>query len=403
MSTGVQLQSGLLEQVFRSNPLYEFVPFHRFNENERAVLGDLRRSAGVRGILRPRLRSTLGVKTATRSLVSLMSARRSPGQLPAWVTRSQDQSQLEAEVARLVLDGILEVERDGRFVSGAGAEHLLGDAVQLDGGSDPLDALSMAAVRYADALRIDSPSPLAARIYFYNRIPVTPRWAHRLATREAVLDFLGLAEGRSLRRFADRYWTLTPGDELQDWASWSPRERSLRGSPDEPTLKIYVSPATTALRDAVEAVLRTLAQLAPTPFKTGGDLNGLLRPDKLVIYLQNESELQEVAAHLSRSLDGMPAHGVPFTASVDGTALISRGLDPPSSARILESDERESWRVWVTNRLAVYLLTARATRTERTRVTNAQFAVGRLRLDGVDTRQWTPDGIDWAQNVGALS
>jgi hypothetical protein len=399
MIASIPARSGLLERVFRSNPAYEFLPFRRFSESERELLGDLRHSVDVRGILRPRARSTLGVKTATGSLVALFRARRAPGRLPTWLTKGGPESMLEDEIARLVLDGVLEVERDGHFVSGAGADHLLRDSEQGEDRADPLESLSTAAVRYAAALSIDSPLSLASRIYFYNRIPVSPRWAHRLPTREAVLDFLGLAEGSSLRRLVDRHWTLTPADDLQDWASWKSRDRSRRRSEDAPTLKIYVSPMPVALRDAVGIVVRTLLQLEPTSFKTGGDINGLFRPDKFVIYFEDETELREVAEHLTRSLDGMLAHGVPFTASVNETGILSRGLDPPRTARVLESDGPESWRVWVTNRLAVNLLTARATRTTHTEMTDDQFAIARLRLDGVDTRQWTPGGIEWAQHA----
>jgi hypothetical protein len=43
----------------------------------------------------------------------------------------------------------------------------------------------------------DAPTALSARIYFYNRIPITPRWVHRLSMRRG-LGFLGLR--RAVRR-----------------------------------------------------------------------------------------------------------------------------------------------------------------------------------------------------------
>src|SRR5262249_45994691 len=153
----------LLEQTFRSNPVYEFVPFRRFNTAEQELIDGLAHDAGVRGMLRPRVRTSLGVKAATRSLAALVRARQTPGPLPARLRQVADDQAVVDEVTRLGLDGILEVEHDGEFVSGAGASHLLLDAEARDDAADPLDALSSAAIRYGEALDIDSSASLSAR------------------------------------------------------------------------------------------------------------------------------------------------------------------------------------------------------------------------------------------------
>src|SRR5213075_881941 len=154
------------------------------------VAHDLSRDADMRGMLRPRGSNTLGVKTATRSLAALFRALSVPGPLPKRL-RQSDGDETPREVARLVLDGILEVERDGRFVSGVQAEHLLPQLPDhAIGANDRLARLSHEAIRYGEALEIDDPGSLSARIYFYNRVPVAPRWAHRLTTPDSILDFL---------------------------------------------------------------------------------------------------------------------------------------------------------------------------------------------------------------------
>jgi hypothetical protein len=389
-------RSDLLSRVFRANPAYEFVPFSRFVGDEREMIKDLSRQGDVTGMLRPHVRTTLGSKAATRSLASLHRARRSPGLLPERLRRAESEAAMAGEVARLVLDGILELERDGQFVSGIGAADLVG-LEPPDDESDALASLSSAAVRYGEALAIDSPLLLSARIYFYNRIPVTPRWAHRLPHRNAVLEFLGLAEGGDLRRELDRAWDLTPPEDTHDWLMWTPKSSTLTRGNDEGMFKIYVSPMPGHLRDAVHVLVRELAECGRTTFKVGGDVNGLLRPDKLVVYFTDRAHFEEAAAKLARSFAGMSPQGVPFTAPVVANGLISRGMDPPRSTTLLRTRGGESWRQWVTNRLAVYLLTARATRTDATAMTDAQFAVARLRLDGVDVRQWAPDSIGWAE------
>jgi hypothetical protein len=403
MTTLAAARSDVLGQTFRANPSYEFVPFHRFVGGEQDLIEDLSRDPEVCGLLRPRVRATLGVKAATRSLATLFRARRAPGRLPARLTQAESTQSAADEVIRLVLDGILEVERDGEFVTGASADHLIDGADRPGEAADRLQALSYAAIEYGSALEIDSSASLSARMYFYNRIPVTPRWAQRLATRDAILEFLGLAEGSELRRTVDRRWGLGPNDDMQGWLTWNPRAPRSRRSNDAPMHKIYVSPMPGELRDAVAIVIRALSECEATAFKIGADVHGLFRPDKLVVYLGNYTELEEVARHLTRSLDGMTPHGVPFTAQVDRAGVLSRGMDPPRSTRILSWRETESWRLWVTNRLAVYLLTARATKSHATALTAAQYATARLRLDGVDTQQWTPDSIEWGQQPAGVA
>ena len=92
---------------------------------------------------------------------------------------------------------------------------------------------------------------------------------------------------------------------------------------------------------------------------------------------------------LGKELDGCPAHGVPFTAEISGEGLLSWGVDPPESKQMLSWQPQESWRLWLTNRLANALLTAR-------RANSAsgpepwRYALERLGLEGIDTESWTP-------------
>jgi hypothetical protein len=79
--------------------------------------------------------------------------------------------------------------------------------------------------------------------------------------------------------------------------------------------------------------------------------------------------------------------------------LLSWGIDPPPEEQALPWLIRESWRLWVTNRLAVALI---ASSTEDTaNLEPWRFALRRLQLEGVDTRSWTPASVDWNRNFGA--
>jgi len=135
-------------------------------------------------------------------------------------------------------------------------------------------------------------------------------------------------------------------------------------------------------------------------WKIGADLAGLLRPDKIVAYFPDFDALARAAQILCERLDGLPAHGVPFTAEIGGGGLLSWGMDPPRDEALPWSGP-ESWRIWLANRLARALLDARAqTGTVETDpaplnppLAPWRFAVERLRLEGVDTDSWTPGAL----------
>jgi hypothetical protein len=70
--------------------------------------------------------------------------------------------------------------------------------------------------------------------------------------------------------------------------------------------------------------------------------------------------------------------------------LLSWGFDPPPDKGALAWRERESWRLWVTNRLAIALVSAK--RRGAAGIEPWQFALERLRLENVDTDTWAPTG-----------
>jgi len=135
-------------------------------------------------------------------------------------------------------------------------------------------------------------------------------------------------------------------------------------------------------------VLELLRESPAHHFKVGSDAAGLLRPDKIVIYFWDFESLQETAKQIAARLAGCPAQGVPFSAGLGGDALLSWGIDPQPEKGALAWQERESWRLWLTNRLAVALLAAKKAPTSG--LEPWRFALERLRLDNVDTETWAP-------------
>jgi hypothetical protein len=377
----------LLAGRFRANTAYELVLFDRLAPEERETLGGLRSDPSFYGVLRPRPGAeALGIKSVDRETALLVLTLAMPAPLPGYVGDLFGADTGRA-VARLVADGVLEVDAGGGFVSGAGALRLLAPEGEGCGGGGRIAALSRQALRFAQALPIDEPAALAARLYGYHRLPLTPRWRRLLPDAAAQARYLGTAAGGPAAAALGRDWVALP--PAPTWLSWW--RRSHRGfAPGAPTYKLYVSPTPEALSGGgFAAIAAALAAAGAIQFKVGADAAGLLRPDKIVGYFADFAALGEAATLLRERLDGAPAHGVPFTAEIGADGLLSWGLDP-SPADGLPWTGAESWRLWLAQRLARALLSGRAAAAGRELPEPWRFAVERLRLEGIDTDTWTP-------------
>lgn len=352
--------------------------FDRLPPGEREALAPLRNDPGFYGVLRPREGGERrGVKSVDRETALLFLTLREPGPLPSYV-RAVLGDETARTVSRLVADGILEVERGGGFVSGPAAfEGAAGEA-----GRGRLAELSAAALRYGQALAVDDPLTLSFRLYGYNHRPLTPGWKRLLATAEAVQAHLGIAFGGARRRLLDRVWA--PQEPFEAWLSWRLRSGESSSRPDGATFKLYVSPAPEALGGSFGAILEAFAAARVPHFKIGAGAAGLLRADKIVAYFPDFERLAGAADAIASRLGGVPVQGVPFTSEIAGDGLLSWGADPPAGSGI--RGRSESWRLWLTHRLARALLDARTAGAAEP----WRFAIERVRLEGVDPETWTP-------------
>jgi hypothetical protein len=66
----------------------------------------------------------------------------------------------------------------------------------------------------------------------------------------------------------------------------------------------------------------------------------------------------DIALILKKELSGFTAQGVPFTAQIDESGLLSWGLDPPDTD-VLSQIEAGSWRMKVTDQLALAIIQSR--------------------------------------------
>jgi hypothetical protein len=388
--------SDVLQRGFRANPSFELVLFDRLEPGERETLAELRKDPDFYGILRPReLSAALGVKSVDRETALLFLTLREPGPLPSYMKTMLGDGTLRV-VARLVADAILEIEEEGRFLSGAPALALFGERRSGNGTGGRLAEISLAALRYAQDLAEDDPLTLSFRLYGYNRRPLTPPWKRLLPKGENVLAWLGVGPGGPRRSLLDRSWERT-GGSAEWWLSWRSRQDGdlSGGSEGGVTWKLYISPMPEALPESFGDILEALAAAKAAQFKVGADALGILRADKIVSYFPSFERLAAAAEALEARLSGIPAQGVPFTSEIGGNGLLSWGVDPPREETSFGGGE--SWRLWLTHRLARALLSARSVSASEPSEP-WRFALERVRLEGVDTDTWTPGALLWKRS-----
>jgi hypothetical protein len=387
---------GIAGGSFRANPRYRLVPLERLTPTERQALGDVGGDPDLYGVLRPEPGSGLQPRSLSCETALLFLTLAEPGPVPAYaVARLGDE--LERTIGRMVLDAVLEVERDGEFVGGARAGELVAPE-RASGGRGRIAELSRAALRYGQALVGVSEPELAMRLYLYGRRPASPALRRRLADEAAVAAYLGVGPGGSAREALEEGWRELPlaNGGPSGWRQWRALPTTRRETePAGAAYKLYVSPAIEGLEAAVGVVASSLATaVGVSAFKVGRDLRGICRPDKLVVYFDRLDDLQAGAAVLRERLPGCPAHGVPFTAAITRDGLLSWGADPPVRPSA-DGAGGASWRMWVTERLAEYLTVARDAGPGG--LEPWQFALERLRLSGVDTDTWVPAGGMWPE------
>jgi hypothetical protein len=361
------------DAILRANPAYELVSLERLPAEERAVLNGAAGDEDLYGLLRPKEDSGLAPRSASTSVALLVLSLAEPGPLPAFAVKSLGDA-AGGTIERLVLDGVLELDVGGRFVSGAAA---------LTGAEEPerlgrVAELSLEAARHVAALEGVPPELLALRLYCYARRPLTPALRTRFQDEESVARFLEVDR-------AAAHWAETGTENGDAWRMWRPRAPSGSGG-KRAGFKLYVAPELEALPDAFAVLAETLAEKPNVGFKVARDVTGLCRPDKLVAYFERFEDLRGAVTSLRERLGAMPAQPVPFTGEVTADGLLSWGVDPLPT----ETDGR-SWRLWLAVRLAEYIVEARAQGADEP----WRFAIERLRLDGIDTTVWAPVSTAW--------
>ena len=158
------------------------------------------------------------------------------------------------------------------------------------------------------------------------------------------------------------------------WHSWNRISSSAPGS-RPPRHKVYLSPQPEHLLEALPTLFETVTYFGIPGFKIGASTEGVLRPDKIVLYLPDAAAADTVAQRLADELTELAPQGVPFSGQVGDTGIASRGRDP----------EGTSWRAWLIDEVAQALDSA-----AQQDGSPAVRALDKLASRGIDTLTWWP-------------
>jgi hypothetical protein len=280
---------------------------------------------------------------------------------------------------RLVLDGVVEVEADDAFRSGAAALPYLRKWGWLPDAE--ADGLSLEAIQYGARLAPQDRIWLSGRLYAYNRWPLLARAQHDLA-RRGIDSVLGLTP-EVLRRIS-RSWRLT--ETNGPWRRYQSRSGRLGSS----THKLYVSVGMDDIATALAASIDVFSRTKTPAFKVTGNVDEIARPDRLVAYFADLGSLLETAAAVDAALAGCTRQGVPFTAPIGSSGVVSWGMDPPFDPSRLPW-QGPSWRRWVTDVLASAIVDAQPEGAGAA----VALSLARIAIEGVDPMTWTPANPPW--------
>ncbi len=354
----------------RANPDLELVPIERLSAEEYRLIDDGNTPGTTYGVLRS-LSGCATLKVVDTEVALVFLTLRTPGPIPHYIRNSYGDG-VKAVTDRLVGQGIIQWCSDsGHGVRSTELSGASADArATTIAGNDRLAQLSREALAFGATLHFEDAGFLAARLYFYGRVPKNGGQPQREQPWPA-----------SAHQLLRRHWSRqTAADE--GWHQWR-----RKGNKAESVVKLYVSPWHTELDEILPLIVHVATTTGAVMVKLGAGSEGVRRPDKLMLYFSSQEALGKAAEALA-SVGSVRPHGVSFTSQwKPDLPWLSWSRDPPSDCRI-PWQGRLSWRYWVTTQLAVGLIEAR----NRGLGEEAQvdWALRRVRNRGVSTQTWLP-------------
>jgi hypothetical protein len=378
-----------VKEKLRPGSSYQLVEWNELNITEQKMLSGLHDEAEVYGIFQPLFSSShLTKKVAYKEVALLYLHLNKTNNLPHYLFLSAEEK-LNETITQLVLDNILEIEYEGNFVSGTAAVKAIFGETFFENEIIPdyLSKLSMGAIQYALLLHDLDMRSLSRKLYTFNTTPWNEYAKSKFYAEHSIKEFLFPSANKEINNLLSEFW-LSNLSEGKYWLSWWKKKANedFLITSDKPTFKLYISPVINDLPKVFQRVIPILSASSVFNFKIGGNIEALLRPDKMVVYFENRKELMETASLLKKELKGYKSQGVPFTSQIDEQGILSWGVDPADSA-VLSTIEAGSWRLKVTDQLALAILQAQKDRLNLQ--LSIQFIRKKLLSVGINTESWT--------------
>ena len=249
------------------------------------------------------------------------------------------------------------------------------------------ETLSHQAIQMAAELEWSCEQDLARWLYRFNRIPNSPKWRKTFSTSISILESLDVHDRGEGRKKLDELYHFSP---LEHWLSWRNRAKWDEIDRTKPTYKLYISLFPFDLITAFPTILANLIEQEVVSFKVTAHAEGLLRPDKMVVYFGNLKALEKLGNALTNLLSTYNAHGVPFTAIIDEKGILSWGKDPVQKH---PNAKLESWRSWICQKIATELIAAKKQNGNPFEWT--EIVLDQLQLLGIDKHTFTPSSKLW--------
>jgi hypothetical protein len=379
------------EETFRSNPVCELVEFGNLQLSDREALLGLVNDPELFGIFKVNTPGFLPVcKVAYKEVALLFYYLQEPRKLPFYIKNTFDDD-INATIAKLVVENILEIKSKDFWLSGIAAQGLLFKekifAKIPQQQLLPIAYLSAKAIEYVLQLNFLDTRTIASRLYCYNTIPVSKQNSEIPDSAKKTQEFLGIYTNHSLRDNLLKYWYKHTLSNEFHWHMWSRKDKISRGLYKNAVYKLYISPAPALFPGVFAKSVEILSMTAALGFKTGIDRHGLLRPDKFMVYFHHYDQLMDAAAILEKELKGFKSQGVPFTAQLDDNGMLSWGVDPPKSAGT-ENLAGGSWRGHITEQIAMAVI--RVKELQLPHQSAIEYIMNKISLDWVDPLTWCP-------------
>lgn len=223
---------------------------------------------------------------------------------------------------------------------------------------------------------------LYQKLYSYNTTPIplnqrSSHWGHHSIFSES-------SPYAEAAKVLENHWTPVWGNkDANYWLSWKPKKTTISEmSADACTFKLYVSPQVDDYSPVFFHVIEELTTSKVYCFKTGSNYHGVARPDKLVVYFDNFEYLKQAAEKIYSRTSNFSAQGVPFSAPIFDTLMLSWGIDPPARKKA-----PVSWRVWITKQLASGIIEGKKMLVDEP----WQYALRYVQAKGFNIETWEPD------------